>query len=72
MTVMVTERKNKHASGNKNKKAAQKCICSGEKEQGHLFVPSCGAKSLTEAILNDRGKSLQSEELQGAKRKEGQ
>lgn len=34
------------------------------KSRGHLFVPSCGAKSLTEAILNDIGESLQSEELQ--------
>lgn len=37
---------------------------SPKKEQGHLFVPSCVAKSLTEAILNDIGESLQSEELQ--------
>ena len=38
-----------------------------KKEQGHLFVPSCVAKSLTDAILNDIGESLQSEELQGAR-----
>lgn len=44
---------------------------SGEKERGHLFVPSCAAKSLTEAILNDIGESLQSEELQGMRGKEG-
>lgn len=37
-----------------------------KKERGHLFVPSCAAKSLTEAIVNDIGESLQSEELQGA------
>lgn len=37
-----------------------------KKEQGHLFVPSCAAKSLTEAIVNDIGESLQSEELRGA------
>lgn len=53
-------KRNEHASGN-----STECICSGQKEQGHLFVPSCGAKSLTEAILNDIGESLQSEELQG-------
>lgn len=37
-----------------------------KKERGHLFVPSCAAKSLTEAIVNDIGESLQSEELRGA------
>lgn len=38
-----------------------------KKTGGHLFVPSCGTKSLTEAILYDIGESLQSEALQGVK-----
>lgn len=38
-----------------------------KEEQGHLFVPSCVPKSLTEAILNDIGESLQSEQLWGAR-----
>ena len=49
----------------------EKFNCSGNKEQGHLFVPSCVAKSLTETILNDIGESLQSEELNGARGKGG-
>lgn len=54
---------------NKQTEEAENFICSGSgkrKEQGHLFVPSCVAKSLTEAILNDIGESLHSEELQEA------
>lgn len=42
------------------------------KSRGHLFVPCCVAKSLTEAILNDIGESLQSEQLRGGRRKEGE
>lgn len=42
-------------------KKKQEATC--KKEQGHLFVPACVAKSLTEAILNDIGESLQSEQL---------
>lgn len=55
------------AAGQKTEEA-ENFICSGKrKEQGHLFVPSCVAKSLTEAILNDIGESLHSEELQEAR-----
>lgn len=47
-------------------------VCASErKSRGHLFVPSCGAKSLTEAILNDIGESLQSEELQVVRGRRG-
>lgn len=62
---------NQHAGGktkrNKMKTSAKKRDVSLKKERGHLFVPSCVAKSLTEAVLNDIGESLQSEELQGAR-----
>lgn len=53
-------KENEHAGG---KKVAQKQICRVKNEQGHLFVTSWVAKSLTEAILNDIGESLQREEL---------
>lgn len=63
------EKEKEHARG-RSEKAAQKQICRETSEQDHLFVPSCVAKSLTEAILNDIGESLQSEELlQGVSRR---
>lgn len=49
-------------------KSAKKKEASWKKEQGHLFVPSCVAKMLTEAILYDIGESLQSKELHEEKR----
>lgn len=49
---------------------AKKHHASVEKEPGHLLVPCWVAKRLTEAILNDIGESLQSEELQGATARE--
>ncbi len=77
MPVVANKKDNKHACVIKKKKrerkidrkisAKKKKDASRKKEQGHLFVPSSVAKSLTEAILNDIGESLQSEQLQGVR-----
>lgn len=74
--LAVEKETNKAGDKKEKNKSGQIQICkeklkvSWKKERGHLFVPSCVAKSLTKAILNDIGESLQSEELQGVRGKE--